>query len=276
MKHLLLVTASVALAACAGEQPAPAAAPAPQQVAIHAVDFAFHGPDTITAGMTTFVMENAGSTFHHVQIVRLDSAKTYADLMAAMAKPGAPPAWMVMMPGPNASDPTMKSNATIDLAAGNYALICLVDTPGGIPHIAKGMSKPLTVIPAAAGVVAATAPTADVTIDLSDYAFTLSKPLTVGAHTIAVTSKGPQAHEVEIIKFQPGKTMEDLGKWMQKPEGPPPASAIGGTSAQMPGTTAYFTVDLTAGDYALVCFIPDAKDGKIHLEHGMIQTFKLQ
>jgi hypothetical protein len=63
---------------------------------------------------------------------------------------------------------------------------------------------------------------------------------------------------------------------MQKPEGPPPASAIGGTSAQMAGFTAYFTVDLTAGDYALVCFLPDAKDGKMHLEHGMIQTFKLQ
>jgi hypothetical protein len=276
MNKLIPIVAAVTLAACAVEKTPPAAPPAPRQVAIHATDFAFHGPDTITAGMTTFTMENAGAVLHHVQIIRIDSGKTYADLMAAMAKPGAPPAWAVMMPGPNASDPTAKSNATIDLAAGNYAMVCFVDMPGGVPHVAKGMSKPLTVVPAAAGAVAAAAPTADVTIDLSDYAFTLSKPLTVGAHTIAVTSKGPQPHEVEIIKFQPGKTMEDLGKWMQKPEGPPPASAIGGTSAQMAGFTAYFTVELTAGDYALVCFLPDAKDGKMHLEHGMIQTFKLQ
>ena len=37
----------------------------------------------------------------------------------------------------------------------------------------------------------------------------------------------------------------------------------------------YFTADLTPGNYALLCFVPDAKDGKPHLEHGMVKQFKI-
>ena len=39
------------------------------------------------------------------------------------------------------------------------------------------------------------------------------------------------------------------------------------------GGVAYLPVDLPAGNYALLCFIPDAKDGKPHLEHGMVKPF---
>jgi hypothetical protein len=97
---------------------------------------------------------------------------------------------------------------------------------------------------------------------LSDYSFTLTKPLAAGKQMIAVVQNGPQPDEVEIFRFAPGKTMDDLGKWM---EGPPPAAAIGGVSAGVPGIRSYFTVDLTPGDYALLCFVPDARDGKPHI-----------
>jgi hypothetical protein len=30
-----------------------------------------------------------------------------------------------------------------------------------------------------------------------------------------------------------------------------------------------FTVELTPGNYALLCFLSDSKDGKPHLMHGM-------
>jgi uncharacterized cupredoxin-like copper-binding protein len=258
----------------AKKEEAPAAAPAPQEYALHAVEYAYHGADTIPAGLTKVTTMNGGKELHHTQFVRLDSGKTVADLTEAMKKPGPFPAWAVLMPGPNASDPGLAANATVDLAAGNYAIICLVDIPGGVPHMAKGMVKSLTVTPATTPAAAAPAPT--ITVAMADYSFTPDKPFTAGKHVIKVTSSGPQPHEVELIKFQPGKTMEDLGKWMAKPEGPPPGSAVGGTSAQMPGATAIFDVELTPGDYALVCFVPDAKDGKIHLEKGMMLPFKIQ
>jgi hypothetical protein len=32
-----------------------------------------------------------------------------------------------------------------------------------------------------------------------------------------------------------------------------------------------FTADFVPGKYALICFLPDAKDGKPHFMHGMVQ-----
>ena len=78
-----------------------------------------------------------------------------------------------------------------------------------------------------------------------------------------------------MIRLEPGKTMKELSAWMQKPEGPPPAHGMGGIDAILPGTTAYFTADLTPGDYVLLCFVPDAKDGKGHYVHGMVKQFKV-
>lgn len=263
-------------AACGGEKPAetPAPAAAPQKVDFHAVDYAFHGPDTIMAGVTTFTLTNGGKTFHHVQFVRLDSGKTVADLEAALKKQGPPPAWAVDVPGPNAAEPNQTVNATVDMAAGNYAILCFVDIPEHTPHFARGMVKGLTVKPATTA--SAPAPAGDVTIAMSDYAFNVSTPITPGKHTFKVTSTGPQSHEVIMLKFAPGKTLEDFGKWMAKQDGPPPATSMGGTSGQASGMVATFDADITPGDYAIICLVPDAKDGKPHVEKGMAHPFTVK
>lgn len=271
-----IAAAVTAIAGCSkSDQKQAAAAPVSHDLAVTAADFSFQAPDTIVAGMTNVTLQNKGPSLHHVQFVRLDSSKTVADLMAAMKNPGPPPAWAMFVPGPNAPDPGSSSNEIITLAAGNYAIICLVDIPGGVPHFAKGMVHALVVKPAPANDVAQAQGPADVSLQLADYSFTLSKPLAAGSQIIEVTSRGPQVHEVEIVRFAPGKTLDDLGKWMAKPDGPPPANALGGTSAQMPGTTARFTLNLTPGTYAILCLLPDAKDGKPHMEHGMVRKFTI-
>jgi hypothetical protein len=207
-------------------------------------------------------------------VVRLDSGKTVADLEAAMKKKGPPPGWMVMSGGPNAPDPTHESNTTLNVTEGQYALICIVDIPGGVPHAAKGMIKALTVKPAAGP--AAPAPVADVKIVLNDYNFDFSTPVTAGSHTFEVHNGAKQPHEIEILKLAPGKTVKDLNAWMAKMDGPPPASAIGGTLPTAGGAPAYFTADFTPGDYVFLCFIPDMKDGKPHFVHGMITTVTIK
>jgi uncharacterized cupredoxin-like copper-binding protein len=119
------------------------------------------------------------------------------------------------------------------------------------------------------------APTADLTIALSDYAFTVqgAGALTAGKHTIKIVNDGPQGHEIQLIRLATGKTMKDLAAWVQKYKGPPPASAIGGVAGLKKGGDGYFTVELAPGNYAFACFAPDMKDGKSHMEHGMVKEF---
>jgi hypothetical protein len=33
---------------------------------------------------------------------------------------------------------------------------------------------------------------------------------------------------------------------------------------------------ITAGNYALICFVPDSADGKPHALHGMVKEFTVQ
>jgi uncharacterized cupredoxin-like copper-binding protein len=243
--------------------------PATHTAVIYAKDFAFESPDSVTAGWTTVKLVNDGTTLHHVQLVRLDSSKTAADLKDALAKPGALPRWVVFVGGPNSPDPKGQSSAIVNLAAGQYMLICMIDIGDHVPHFAKGMVHPLTVV-ADAG-PATVEPKSDATIALVDYGFTVTGALNAGEHTIKVTNTGPQAHELVLARLAPGKTSKDLEAWIDKPMGPPPASAVGGMVAIEPGISSYFTTTLTAGNYTLLCFVPDSKDGKPHVAHGMVK-----
>jgi hypothetical protein len=250
---------------------APAAASTPAVVTVHARDFAYDAPDHIAAGMTTFRLVNDGPGLHHLVLVRLDSAKTAADLQTAMQKPGPFPGWAVLAGGPNAVDPATESTATVDLVAGNYVMICFVDVPNGVPHFAKGMVRPLTVT--ASTTASAPAPAADMIITLSDYQFGLSKPLTAGPHVLRVDTKPGQPHELVLVRLEPGKTQKDLLGWMQKMQGPPPGHVVGGASPSAAGAPVYVAVNLLPGKYLLICFLPDATDGKPHAAHGMVQSF---
>jgi uncharacterized cupredoxin-like copper-binding protein len=283
MNHrFTLAIAAATLVACAGGESgtadsaaAPAAASVPNVVTVTARDFAFSAPDTIPAGMTTIRLMVEGTGLHHAQLLKFDDGKTLADFTAAIQamKPGdAPPTWVHEVGGPNPPPMGGESNSTQMLEPGNYAVVCFVDIPDKVPHIMKGMAKAFVVVPSS---VAAAEPTADVTMDLVDYNFSLSAPLSGGSHTIKVNNTAQQAHEVAILRFEPGKTMEDLGKWAATFQGPPPISPVGGVAAIKPASSAYFTVTLTPGDYVLICFVPDAKDGKPHVEHGMAQPFKI-
>ena len=107
-------------------------------------------------------------------------------------------------------------------------------------------------------------------------------PLALAATVVAIlgvaaspNSLRARAQTPPPVKLAPGKTIEDVGKWAAEMKGPPPGKPIGGIPAFMKGKTAFFEVNLTAGDYGMICFVPDAKDGKPHVAHGMAQTIKV-
>lgn len=245
---------------------------APAVVTITARDYAFDAPDIIKAGVTTIQLVNRGPDLHHVWLVRLDKGKTVEDFMQALKAGGPQPKWAVDVGGPNSPMPGQQSNATLMLTPGQYVIACVIPAPDGVPHIMKGMVKPLLVTPSTSQ---ATFVPADVEITLSDYNFHLSRPLTAGKHVVRVRNTAPQSHEVALFKLEPGKTIPELLAWVEKPNGPPPAAIIGGVTGMARNTQNDISLDLTPGDYALLCFVPDAKDGKPHVAHGMMKQIRI-
>lgn len=241
-------------------------------VTVIGADFTFDAPETIPAGVTEFRFVNKGPSLHHMQILKLTGGKTFDDLRTALATQGPPPAWIKMLGGPNAPAPGTESNATLALEPGNYAIICFVDI-GGPPHFTKGMIRALKVAPAKGA--SAPKPKADITATLFDYGFRLSSPIRAGSHTIRIHNTGPQAHEVELVQLAPGKSVGDFVAWVGDMKGPPPAKPIGGIAAIERGMSQSFSANFAPGNYAFVCFIPDAKDGKPHYVHGMTQQFSV-
>ena len=261
-------------AALGGGPPARVVVPtAPPIVTIRARDYSFVAPKTVKSGFNTFRLVNEGKELHHLTIVRIDKGRTMADFAEAMKKPGPLPAWATEVGGPNPAPPGGKAEATLSLEEGHYVMMCLIPSPGSpVPHVMKGMMGELTVTPAKSG---GSEPAADATIALSDYTFTVDKPLTAGHHVLKVTNNGAQAHEVVVVALPPGKKIADLGTWVEKSlmQGPPPGRPIGGMATLAKGRSGTFPIDLKPGRYGMICFVPDAKDGKPHFDHGMTQEF---
>lgn len=273
---------SAVLAGCKSDRPPAAAAAtpaaaseslnaadAPATITVTASDYALELSSRVPAGAVRLHLVNHGKEFHQAQVIKLEQGKTVADFAAAMKQGGgAPPSWVRFVGGPNGIAPGQETDATIVLPPGQYAVLCFIPSPDGIPHIMKGMIHPFEVTGGTN--IAGALPAADNTITLTDYTFEAAKPLAAGRQTILVYNAGPQPHELVLIKLGPGKSVEDFGNWAEGGmKGPPPAMPVGGVTFLDKGARGVFTADLTPGEYGLICFVPDAKDGKPHLAHGM-------
>jgi hypothetical protein len=190
----------------------PALTPATGVITVIAKDYSFEAPDSVPAGPTTYNLINQGSELHHLQLAKLPEGKTMPNLQAGMADGGAMK-WLMDAGDPNAAVLGESTIATAPLEEGQYVMMCVIPSADHTPHVAKGMIKPLQVTAATGSVTPE--PAADITLTLKDYAFDLSTPITAGKHTVKVENAGPQPHEVALLQFAPGKTMDGFMAWEQ-------------------------------------------------------------
>ena len=285
-----LTSAAVALivalnAACANanadEQSASTAAhrgePPPRELTVVATEYFFRAPDTVAAGLTRVRLVNEGKELHHMQIVRLSDGHSARELFSLTPAQIFKHSWVTPVGGPETT--AQSAEVTLRLEPGEYALLCFIPAAGDhLAHYKKGMVRPFVVVPAGAAVGAAAAvePVADNTMALDDYSFRLERPLHAGRQRLRIRNAAAQPHEVAIVKLAAGKRVEDALAWLRRMDGPPPFAPAGGTMALTSGASTVTTLDLTPGAYVLLCFVPDAKDDKSHVAHGMVKEVTVE
>ena len=103
-----------------------------------------------------------------------------------------------------------------------------------------------------------------------DYGFRGPEQMPAGMTTVRIVNQGQDLHHIQFLKLLQGKSAADfrsavaadphrLPDWVQY---------AGGPNAHLPGSLATATVNLTEGDYVVMCWIPD-KHGVPHVALGM-------
>ncbi len=275
---LVAMMMALLAAACSTASAGTSTAPAAQipEITIKADDYSFDASDRIEAGLVKVNLVNNGQEPHHAQLVRLNEGVTLDQFQAALQEGGEGAFPLIaFVGGPGLDDPGLDSQVTLDLAPGQYILLCFVPSHDGVPHLAKGMVRPIEVVPAAEHRKVAEI-AADATVKLLDFFFILPAKINAGPQVWQVTNEGQQPHEIMIVKLAKGKTMSDIQAFMEAPHGTPPFSQIGGFQAINPGQSGWLNLDLAPGEYVALCHVPDPASGRAHTELGMVTPFSVK
>ena len=273
------------------QEATPAAGDYPEVVVV-AAEYRFEMPASTPGGLTRLTMRNEGAEDHHAMFMRVNDGSTLEDLQAALETPdlGAIFAVSTSLGGPEVS-PGGEASVIADLEPGRYMVICVIPDAEGVPHYLMGMQAPLEV-----GEVEGTQapPEADMTVELVDFAFVMPEmDVAPGQHVWEVPNIGEQIHEMVILQLAEGVTPDQVQAIFQAPPatpgaggatpvampemaGPPPFTVIGGVAPMSPGYTNWAILDLEAGDYIAICFVPDPATGAPHFALGMIMPFTVE
>lgn len=114
-------------------------------------------------------------------------------------------------------------------------------------------------------------------IEAVEYAFEgAPSELPAGRYSFALENTGVEEHEMVLFRRKDGVT-ESFAELSEMGEAMMEKVDFTGVAFGGPGTTSYAAVDLEAGTYFMVCFIPvgGGEDGPPHFMEGMQQTIEV-
>lgn len=270
--------------------------------------YLFDAPESVESGWVEVTLQNNGKLSHQAGVGHLAEGKTFDELQTAIKTGGA----MAALPllafdgGPNSVSGGETQKTIIWLEPGEHVLYCMVpDVTDGKPHVEHGMVTKLTVTAPKSGTTSTTKaggttgttvnPAANATppvkavgtITMKDYGYDQPEDMKPGWYEIV--NDGPQPHELTIIELNDGATADEAKAYLEAaetapPTGPPPFTDAGGFGAIADGGIGYVYLDLDAGNYVAMCFVPDVPaegrtgtpDLKPHYAHGMWQPFTVK
>jgi hypothetical protein len=110
-------------------------------------------------------------------------------------------------------------------------------------------------------------------VNATDYSFSGPDTVPAGLTTVKLVNGGAEMHHVQLLRLADGHTAAELAEGLKTakearlPEWVTPA---GGPNSPGPTGEAAATLDLTPGNYVLICVIP-AADGVPHFAKGMVR-----
>jgi hypothetical protein len=256
----VLVVALVALAALlatscsSGEADAPQAKAQPQpprQIHITATDKSYEMPGELESEPVSLTLQNKGGQVHRAYFARLNQGVTEKDVRSALSKSPDALFSMVTLAGSMPEiEPGARSQIGMLFPEGHYLVIDPeVEGPPPVSFFAVSAASGPEVIE----------PVADYSIAAGDFYFKISDP-SPGEATVEIANVGKQSHEVGI------------GRKRVKGQDAEVATVF----APAPGGKMWIKLTLNPGDYTLLCFLPDPKTGKSHVELGMKQNFTVE
>jgi hypothetical protein len=274
------------------------------ELRVQVTDTAFEGlPAETPAGRYLLTLEVEAAEGGGLNLMQLPEGMSADDFMALLAgPPAASPEAMMGTPGAEAGPPegeggdrppdwyyqTAMAGGTGTMAGTAQAIVDL--TPGewivwagypDAPQAPVGMSVSGE---AGATPAAGAEPSADVTVTMFEYDFSLEGALAPGPHVIAVTNVGAQPHEMFMARAPEPVTEEQIAQILDlEMQGgtPAPESGVPNPETFLPvasmtplsmGKTGWIPVTLEPGTYVILCFVPDIESGMPHAYEGMYQV----
>lgn len=151
------------------------------------------------------------------------------------------------------------------------AMVLGACTPASIPTAAPTAKPKPTDVPAEP-TAAAILP--EIKIEAADYSYAAPEKVITGWVRIILTNSGTEPHHVQFLRLNDGVTLKQFEDALKQAEGPALAMTkqIGGVGAVHPGGTAQAVLNLPAGEYVILCFIPSPADKVAHHAKGMLKS----
>lgn len=118
----------------------------------------------------------------------------------------------------------------------------------------------------------------ELSIDAMDFSYTAPETINAGWVRVKLSNSGKEPHHVQLLRLNEGVTLEQFQEALKQGEGPALAlvKEMGGVGAIAPGGSAQAVINLTDGEYVILCFVPSPSDHVAHLAKGMIKSLMVR
>ena len=280
MVAAVLAVFVLGVAACGGDDGGEPVAVAIESAPAGDGQFELTVPESVEAGLVRLDFRNGTEEDAEAQLLRLDDGHTVEEALAAIAsEDGKIPDWLHAEGGVGMTKPGESGTVELVLEEGTYHVIDTGEPEGDDvkSHAESGATAMLEV---SEGDDGAELPEVDASIEMADFEF-VTDGLEAGTNRFLLSNTGEELHHTLVVPINGDAAFAAVKEYMTSEEGddgPPPVDfeQLQGTTVLDAGREQIDELELTAGRYALVCFLTNRAGGPPHAALGMVSELTIE